>query len=113
MGFAVTVDPLMVNVAFHEPVMAWPDGNVKVTVHPLIADEPAVTVTGCTTYPPLHWVCTVPATPHAPVVGGRVVVGGALVGGRVVGGADVGGRVVGGADVGGRVVVGGGCVCPL
>jgi hypothetical protein len=102
-AFAVTVDPLTVSVAFHEPVMVCPDGRVNVTVHPLIADAPAVTVTGCTTYPPLHWVCAVPTAPHAPVVGGL----------DVVGGADVGGRVVGGDEVGGLVVVGGGWVCPL
>src|SRR5262245_19887055 len=105
MAFAVTVWPLIVSVAFHDPVMACPEGSVNVTVQPLIAELPAVTVAGCTTYPVCHWVCTVPAAEQAPPVAGRVVVGGGPL--LVLGG------VVGGRLVVALVVVGGGLVWPL
>ncbi len=44
---AVTVCPLVVNVAFQDPVIVCPAGRVKVTVQPLMAAGPVlVTVTG-------------------------------------------------------------------
>jgi hypothetical protein len=47
---AVTVWPLVVKAAFHEPTMAWPAGRVKVTAHEVMVDVPVlVTVTGWTT----------------------------------------------------------------
>jgi hypothetical protein len=47
--------------------MVWPAGKVKVTVQPLTAEVPVlVTVTGWTTYPVLHWVCTVPVAVRPP-----------------------------------------------
>src|SRR5262245_32254524 len=101
---AVTVWPLTVTVAFHEPESVCPAGRVNVTVQPLMAVLPLlVMLTGWTTYPVAHWVCT---TPRAVQVPGAPVVGGALVGGRLV----VGGVLVGGALVGGRLVVGGALV---
>lgn len=55
---AVTDDPLVVTVAFHELSMRWPSLKVQVTRQPLIADEPAVT---CTSpwKPPGHWLTIV------------------------------------------------------
>ena len=43
--FAVTVDPLVVTVALQAWVMVCPLAYVQVTVQPLIAEEPAVTLT--------------------------------------------------------------------
>jgi hypothetical protein len=42
---AVTVDPLVVTVAFQACVSAWPDGNVTATDQPAIGADPAVTFT--------------------------------------------------------------------
>src|SRR4029079_19807551 len=98
--------------------MVCPLDSVHRTVHPMLAELPAVTVTVAWN-PPGHELLMTQVALQAPVVGG--VVGGAVVGGAVVGGAVVGGRVVGtavvgGAVVGGRVVgtavVGGGVVLP-
>jgi hypothetical protein len=95
--------------AFHELVMAEPAGRVVLTVQPLIAAGPAVTV-NVAVYPPDHWLRetdTEQLTPDGGVVVGGWVVGGWVVGGAVVGGAVVGGVVVGGVVVGGAVVGGG------
>ena len=41
----VTADPLVVNVPLLSWVIVWPPARVQVVVQPLIAEEPAVTVT--------------------------------------------------------------------
>ena len=41
----VTADPLVVSVPLHNCVMAWPLANVQRTVQPLMADDPAATLT--------------------------------------------------------------------
>ena len=53
--------------AFHVLVTALPDGSGTVAVHPLIADEPAVTVT-VVTKPPVHALVENVAV-HAPPPG--------------------------------------------
>src|SRR5689334_7891618 len=88
--------------------MDCPLASVRCTVQPLMAADPALTVT--VTWKPVPqllmiWYVAPQAPAGPPVVGGGLVVGGAVVGGRVVGGA-----VVGGAVVGGGFVVGGGLV---
>lgn len=55
MFFAVTPDPLLVTAAFHAVLTDCPSGNVHVTVHPVIALPPAVTLTSPWN-PPCHWL---------------------------------------------------------
>jgi len=51
----VTVWPLTDSVAFQNPVIAWPAGNVTVTVQLVIVEEPVlVTREGWMTYPVAH-----------------------------------------------------------
>lgn len=40
-----TAEPLVLSVPFHTWLMLWPLLRVHLTVHPLIAEAPAVTVT--------------------------------------------------------------------
>ena len=47
----MTAEPLVVSVPFQSWVMVWPLASVQVTVHPLIAEAPAFTVT-CAWKPP-------------------------------------------------------------
>ncbi len=42
---AVTAEPLVLTLAFQELVIDWPEGQVQLTVQPLIGELPAVTVT--------------------------------------------------------------------
>jgi hypothetical protein len=47
----VTAEPLVLSVPFQSWLMVWPLPSVHRTVHPLIAELPAVTVTSAW-YPP-------------------------------------------------------------
>src|SRR5262245_42515985 len=105
MFFTVTLLPLAVSMPFQSWEMVCPLANVHRTVHPLIATDPAVTVTSAWK-PGTHWFMILYEAEQAPVVAGALVVDG----GRLVLGAAevVGGRLVVGAAevVGGRLVVG-------
>ncbi len=54
---AVTLAPLLLTVAFQALVTVWPLAKVHVTVQPLIAEPPAVTLTSAWKPPP-HWPTT-------------------------------------------------------
>src|SRR5262245_17833096 len=97
MFFTVTLLPLVVSTPLHSWVMLCPLASVHRTVHPLIAADPALTVTSAWK-PGTHWLMIRYVAEQAPVVGGELVVDGGRL---VVGTADVvGGRlVVGGAEV--------------
>lgn len=43
--FTVTAEPLVLSVPFHSWVIVWPLPSVHLTVQPLTAEPPAVTVT--------------------------------------------------------------------
>ena len=95
----VTVWPLTDSVAFQNPVIAWPAGNVTVTVQLVIVEEPVlVTRDGWMTYPVSHWVwvTSVMEQPPDPVGGGED--GGGDDGGGEDGRCDDGGGLVGGGD---------------
>ena len=94
----VTADPLTVIAPLHSWVMLWPLASVQRTVHPEIAELPALTVTVAWN-PPGHGLLIDIVAEQAPVVGGVVVVTGGVVTGGVV--------VEGGVVVAGGVVVGG------
>ena len=50
---AVTLEPLLVTVAFHDWVTVWLLAKVQVVVQPLTAEDPAVTLTSAWK-PPCH-----------------------------------------------------------
>src|SRR5215468_9779724 len=76
----------MVSAPFQSWVMVWPLASVQRTVQPLIADEPAVTLTSPWNAPGQELTVRYEAV-HPPAGGGGAVVGGGcVVGGAVVGG---------------------------
>ena len=76
---AVTAEPDDVIVAFQKLVIDWPDGQVQLTVQPVIADEPAVTVAvAWKPLPQLLSTCQVAAQVPVPPVGGGVMVEGGV-----------------------------------
>lgn len=66
---AVAVDPLVVTVAFQALVICWPLAQVTVTVHLVIAEEPAVTLTS-PWKPPGHWPASAYVAEQPPGGGG-------------------------------------------
>src|SRR5262245_54113145 len=89
---ARTVPLVPLGTAFHMFTMVVPDGSVMVTVHPVIAAEPAVTRTPATK-PPDQAFATVKVAVHVRVPD-EVVVVVVVVGGRDVVVVVVGGRLV-------------------
>ncbi|MFC7763011.1 hypothetical protein ACFQY4_36875 [Catellatospora bangladeshensis] len=87
----MAVEPLVVRVPFQSWVMVWPEARVQVTVQPLIAEAPAVTVIS-PWKPPGQELTVRNAAPQVPVGGGGDG------GGDEGGGEDGGGEDGGGED---------------
>jgi hypothetical protein len=97
----VTLDPLLVTVAFQAWLTACPLAKVQVTVQPLMAWLPAVTRTSAWK-PPCHCPPIVYVAVQAPVPGAGEL-GGGLDGGGELGGGELGGGELG--ELGGGLVV--------
>ena len=100
----MTLVPLVVSAPFHSWVMVWPLASVHLSVQPLMAELPAVTVIPAWK-PPGQLFTGVYVAEQAPGGGGLLDLDGDELGGGELGGGELGGGLL---DLGGDELGGGG-----